>query len=347
MKVALVCPSNLIHMPYVDNYIKFLRRAGVVHLTVINWDRFNIEQEGYFCFRDGKSGHARGFIDYVKYASFVRGRLRQGDFDRVVIFGLQLMFFLDNYLVKNFRGKYVFDVRDYNVIKRISSFSRAVEGSAFTVISSPGFATWLPKSGKYVVNHNANIDDLNALGRVRRIDPEHVDVSCIGALKDFYINKKLVDKLSGQKAVSLSFRGEGVINEALQSYVDRDFIGNVEISGRYIKSEEEGLYARADIINMFMTPNRVNNNTCLSNRLYNASIFGRPLIALKGSLISDLIADFGLGLVVTTFDDLDKQIVNYASSYKPESFDLARRHFLSRVLKENAFFYDRLGGFLA
>lgn len=347
MKIALVCPSNIVHMPYLENYIKLLNKISNVDFVIINWDRFHIEQDSDFCFKDKKHGHPRNFFDYAKYASFVKGKLNGGDFDRIVVFGLQLMFFLSGFLVRNYKGRYIFDVRDFNAIKRISDFKKAISHSAFTVISSPGYKGWLPDLDKYVVNHNLNIEGFDCLGDVSPIATDDIEISCIGALKDIAINIKLIEALECEKNIRLSYRGEGVINADLQNYVDKNNISRVEISGRYdSRLDEARLYGSADIINMIMTPGSINNDTCLSNRLYNAAIFGRPLIALRGSLIASLIERYKLGIVVSTVDELREEIHRYASLYDPVDFDLARRRFLQDVMNENEHFKNKIQSFV-
>ena len=70
MKIALICPSNMLYMPYVDNYTKILDEINVDY-SVINWDRFKIEKDREFVYRDSKIGHQRNFLDYLDRKSVV------------------------------------------------------------------------------------------------------------------------------------------------------------------------------------------------------------------------------------------------------------------------------------
>ena len=47
MKVALICPSNIIFMPYVKNYMEIFK-DNHIKFDLILWDRFNIEEENEF-----------------------------------------------------------------------------------------------------------------------------------------------------------------------------------------------------------------------------------------------------------------------------------------------------------
>lgn len=345
MKIALVCPSNIIHMPYLKNYTDTLNKLTGIEQTIINWDRFNIEQENYFCFKDNKSGHRRGLLDYYRFSSFVASILRDKEFDRVIVFGLQLTFFLSDFLAKNLTNKYVIDIRDHNIIKRFSSFSRAIEKSSFTVISSPGYKSWLPFSEKYIINHNTNISSLANLSEAKNFTPERVEISCIGALKDISINKRVINSLRNDPKIKLTYRGEGIINDDLSQYIKSKKIRNTYIGGRYNKHEEESLYRSSDLINMFMSRGHINNETCLSNRLYNASIFGIPLVSLSGSIISEVIQENNLGLVVSSLENLSQKIHAYIESFDKETFELGRRRFLSQVITDNSLFKEKITSF--
>lgn len=78
----------------------------------------------------------------------------------------------------------------------------------------------------------------------------------------------------------------------------------INVTGRYPSCAERDLYLNSDFINMFMSANSLNNKTCLSNRLYNASFYGVPLLAIQGSYMSDIISKFHLGLVFFDIHDL-------------------------------------------
>ena len=145
MKIALICPSNMLYMPYVDNYEAILK-ANEINYTIVNWDRFSIEKESEFIYRDKKIGHQRNYFDYYKYYRFVLKILKNNRFDKVIVFGLQMAYFLNKYLIKNYKGNYIIDIRDYNKIIKIFNPAKIIKNSAVTVISSPGYKQWLPES---------------------------------------------------------------------------------------------------------------------------------------------------------------------------------------------------------
>ena len=59
----------------------------------------------------------------------------------------------------------------------------------------------------------------------------------------------------------------------VKEHVARHRITNVEFTGRYTREEEESLYLGADMINVLLYTDSVNNRTALPNRLYNAAMY--------------------------------------------------------------------------
>ena len=150
-------------MPYVDNYEKVLKENNIDY-TIINWDRFQIEDaNSEFKYRDKKIGHQKNYYDYFKYKKFVLEKLNEIKCDKLIIFGLQLSYFLKNYLLTNYKGKYIVDIRDYNKIIKIFNINKLINNSDITVISSPSYKSWLPVSNKYLINHNNKVNNLKEL----------------------------------------------------------------------------------------------------------------------------------------------------------------------------------------
>ena len=153
-KVLLICPSNLCYMPYAQHYLNILNEYGVEY-EILYWDRFNLlENNNYLRYNDKKIGHRRTFIDYLSFSWFVRKACKSRKYKKVILFGLQLAFFLSDFMRKNYYGKYILDIRDYHPVSRLFNLSDFIRSAGFVVISSPGFLCWLPKAPNYMVCHN-------------------------------------------------------------------------------------------------------------------------------------------------------------------------------------------------
>lgn len=348
MKIALVCPSNMLYMPYVNNYTKILDEIEADY-SVINWDRFKIEKEGEFIYRDSKIGHQRNFSDYFKYSRFVLNILKKNNYDKIIVFGIQLVFFLNRYLLKKYSNKYIIDIRDHNRIIKYFNIGKAIDKSTFTVLSSLGYKEWLPKSNKYLINHNTKIESLDELREVKPFElsiGNKISVGCIGALRDYKINIDFIESLKNIELIQLNYHGEGDINIDISRYLLKYGIDNVNLTGRYDKDEEEGLYSKNDIVNVLRYIDGVNNKTALPNRLYNAAIYGKPMLAFEGTYLSEIIKKYNLGIVVGSFDNIERKIMEYINNFDFKIYENGRDVFFETVMKDNKEFRERVEEFL-
>lgn len=345
MKIGLICPSNMLYMPYVDNYTKILKENNA-NYTIINWDRFGIEEISEFTYRDDEVGHQRNFFDYYKYYRFIIKKLHKERFDKLIVFGLQLSFFLKRFLLEKYNGRYIIDIRDYNKIIKFSNFDKLIEKSIFTVISSQGYKEWLPKTNKYVINHNTNIKSVDKLKPiVLKNNYEKINIAYIGAIRDYDINIKLIKSLSNNEKIDLFYHGEGNINNDIIRFLKENDISNVMFTGRYRKESELELYEQSDIINVLRFNDSINNKTALPNRLYNATIYGKPMIAFKGTYLAKIIQDYNLGLVIESFDGIGFKIENYLKKFDLIQYENLRSKFITKVIEENHIFITKLSKF--
>lgn len=347
MKIALICPSNLLYMPYVSNYEKILRETNIDY-TIIYWDRLHIEENNdEIKYRDKKVGFQRNYFDYFKYNNFIIRQLNKKKYDRVIVFTLQIAYFLKNYLIKNYKENYILDIRDYNKIYKFSNFKKLIDSSAFTVISSPGYQIWLPESNKYVVDHNTPVSDLNSLKPLEiKVWNGKVNISTIGFIRHWDVNIDLVNQLKNRHAFNLIFHGEGTINDRLKHYVEKNKINNVQIYGRYKKEEEGYLYEHSTLINILLYDD-INSKGVLANRLYNSVLFGKPMLSLQGTYLADQIKKYNLGLVLESFKEMDSKINRYLKEFNELEYENGRVSFFKGVIKDNDYFIHKLKDFTA
>lgn len=345
MKIALICPSNMLYMPYVDNY-EVILKANEINYTIVNWDRFSIEKESEFIYRDKKIGHQRNYFDYYKYYRFVLKILKNNRFDKVIVFGLQMAYFLNKYLIKNYKGNYIIDIRDYNKIIKIFNPAKIIKNSAVTVISSPGYKQWLPESKKYMVNHNIQLIDLNELHEPHIINKtSKINISFIGAIRDMKINIDLINSLANNDYIDLYYHGEGDINKKLLQHLLNNNINNVKFTGRYVREDEENLYMQSDFINILRYNDSINNYTALPNRLYKSAFYGKPVIAFEETYLANITKEHNLGLVLKSLENIKEDIESYLANFNIKEYDKGREAFIEKVIEENKCFKGTLESF--
>lgn len=347
MKIALICPSNMLYMPYVKNYEQILIEEKI-NYEIINWDRFQMEEFSKYKYRDKKIGHQRNYFDYRKYQKFLLNIINFNIYDKIVVFGIQLVYFLKDVLLEH-KDKYILDIRDYNKIFNLFNIDKIIEHSRFTVLSSPGYKKWLPISDKYVINHNIELDKINNNYKpyqIRKEESEKINISFIGALRDMKINKNFIKSIKNNDRFHIYFHGEGDINKKLVEYTKANYISNVYITGRYENKNEEKLYEKSNLINVLRYNDGINNKTALPNRLYNAVLYGKPLLAFNGNYLADQISSNNIGIVINNFDHLEEKINNYIESFDADQYSKGREHFFSKVIDDNLKFKENLLEFI-
>lgn len=346
MKIALVTPSNLLYMPYLKNYTTILDDLNVEY-DIINWDRFNIEKKNILTYKDTKIGHQRNFMDYLKYKNFIKQVVKNKHYDKLIIFGIQLGFFLNSLLHKHYKNNYILDIRDYNKILKYFNIKRVVNGSALTVISSGGFKEWLPNSNKYIINHNTTINNSDNLEKVTlEFSGKKINISNIGTIRDFEVNKKLIDSLKNSDIINLYFNGEGTDNKKIENYIKENNIINVILTGRFSDNDIQRLYYNSTIVNILISCSDLNSKTLLTNRLYQAVIFGKPILANIGTYQASIVKEYNLGLVIETFDNLENIILKYIKNIDINKYNSGRNIFINNVIKDNMEFNFRLFSFV-
>lgn len=346
MKIALICPSNMTFMPYVNNYLKILKESNI-NYTIINWDRFHTDDPtNEYSYRDLKIGHRRNFLDYYNYRKFVVGKLTNNNFDKIIVFGLQLSYFLKKILKNKYPGKYIIDVRDYNKVMSFFSIRSTIKKSRMIVISSEGYKKWLPKNSRFILNHNTSMGNIRNIETINIRNKNTINISCIGALRDLDINIAVINKLKDNQEINLYFHGLGDINEKLMKYINMNKITNVYLTGKYEPNSEENLYKDSNLINVFRENDGINNYTALPNRLYNAVYYGKPLIAIKGTYLSEIIKKFNLGLVIKNINNLELEILDYINTFNSTLYLEGRLFFLKSVIKDNEKFNIEIKRFI-
>ena len=346
MKIALICPSNILYMPYVSNYKNILNQNNV-NCSVINWDRLQIENmDREYKYKDKKIGHQRNYFDYLKYKHFIIKILNEKKYDKLIVFGFQLSHFLKKYLIKMYEGKYVIDIRDFNKVLKYSNPKKLIVCSSFTVISSPGYKKWLPESDKYVINHNTQMDSLEELRDIDiKTDKQEINISNVGATRDSEVNIELINALSNNESINIYYHGEGLANRDINNHIKKNKIKNVLLTGRYNKENEEALYMKSNLINVLKQNNGINDANSLPNRLYNAVQYGKPMIALKGTYLAEQIKKYKLGLILSSFDDIEEKINRYLEEFSEIEYNEGRCLFFKRILIDNQYFAEKLKEF--
>ena len=164
MKVAIIIPNIFDEnkIPYINFYIESFKKYNIEY-DIIYWNRNSKKiinsKDNLYCFNyysPEQSNFIVKMYSYWKFSSYVINIIKNNKYNFLTIHTIVNAFFLKRLLIKKYKNRYVFDIRDYSPVVPFfkTLLKDLVEKSAFTVISSFGFKKWLPESDKYIIGHN-------------------------------------------------------------------------------------------------------------------------------------------------------------------------------------------------
>lgn len=326
-KVLLVLASTLERSPYVNIYREVLDRQGVAYDMIV-WDRNDdVTAGGQDCYvfkKHVSDNILSKVLGYISFFLFLRNHLRENRYNRLILFTIPVHFLIAG-INGRFSIPYICDIRDRSRLCRMPFFkqiySRIVERSLFTAISSSGYLSWLPVSDKYILSHNMTREMIasSACKVVKNSASCPIRILTIGQIRDYDANLKVVRDIAGHESLLLDFVGVGISLERLKNYVEVSKINNVRFRGRYQKSEEMDIVNEYNMMNIYCDDD-INSKTLMSNRFYLSMLLKKPMIVADGTFQATLVEEYGLGIVVKGNENLSDKIVDYWSRFDYEIF---------------------------
>jgi len=355
MKVALILNANLYCSPYAKIYSKILEDMKI-DFDFIAWDRTNTGETGGLFYNKsfpyGKGRKLTWFVNYFGYSTFVKKLVRKNKYDKLVIFGPQVGFFLYMFLRRNFNKKFAFDYRDIFIDQKAPKlFGRLLKMSAMNSISSPGFNPYLPKGVEYVQSHNFDIDILKkGLADTESTDSTFkrpITILTIGSIRDFDENYQVMSSLRNNPDYHIRFIGRpDKDGEKLKSYSVTDEQTNVEFIGFFKDEDQKNIISEADFINIFR-PTKVKCSSTFTNRFYYALIYRKPMLVTKGSIEGSYVEKYNLGLALDDCTQLDEKIKKYISEFNYEKFSDNCKELLQLFHSDYDIFKQRFTEFIS
>lgn len=325
MKIVLILPGNLWFCPYVNIYVKILEKNNIKY-DIISWNRDGSESSGKFTFDmpEKAGGKITKFSKFINYLKFIKNRLDNDNYDKVIVFGPQLGILLYSYLKKKYNKKFIFDYRDLSieqlpVFKWI--FKKLLSISNVNVISSIGFKKYLPQQD-YIVSHNFNLDSSADYKNTSAdiLQDNSINIVTIGSIRDYSANIEVVKSLANKPSFNLYFIGKGDVSNLIKNYVELNNINNVFFSGFYNKSEEAELISNATFLNIYY-PKIKSHSSAMSNRFYNSLVYKRPMIVTSDSIQGHYVEEYNLGLSVYNCENLAEKIIQFKNKFEANAFD--------------------------
>lgn len=355
---GIVFLLDLEYAPFVNRYRDILENINEKY-EIITWNRMKETNSDSVISFNKKSqlgdNIIKKAIGFIQYSWFLNKTLREKQYDKLIVLTTLTGFLAYKSLMGRYKGKYIFDIRDYTYEKNIifkSIESKIIRNSRFTVISSRGFLAFLPKSEKYIVCHNFLPEETKRAntyigdGKYFSMPDGKIVISFIGAVRHLQLDKRMIDIFGNDDRFILYFHGYGVAYEELKAYVDNKAYKNVILTGKYDRKEKDKLMLGVSLINGYYEETKIANTTAVSNKYYDSMIYKVPFWGNPKCFVGHISEQNGIGVCEYLDADIKEKIVERLRDFNYSEFIENCEKTLSEIIAEDQDFTNTVESFI-
>lgn len=357
---CIVSFCNIYYLPYAKYYIDTIVENGD-KCTLLFWNRDGEdgEKDEYgdcslitYNQRHTNSGSKKSQIKGYVYSSLLFNKtLLNNTFDGIVFLQTHAAIACIVPLLKRYVGKYIVDIRDYtlenfNFYKRLERL--IIENSSFSVISSPAYKEFLPKSN-YVVSHNYSPfsweeNMINQRMKMNRTE-KPIQISFVGTIRFLEMDKKLLNMFANDYRFQLNYFGLG--SDVLEEYCNQENIRNVSFHGSFSPEKTTAFYNQTDLINNLYGNNSPYLDYALSNKLYHCIQLKLPILVCPNTYMATVINKYNLGYVLDIDDPSSPdKLFLWFSHLDFDQFSQGCKRLLDSVKQDNMIFENKVKSFV-
>ncbi|MBE7056234.1 MAG: glycosyltransferase family 4 protein [Ruminococcaceae bacterium] len=265
-----------------------------------------------------KASFGEGFkniIAFLKFQLSMRKFLRRNKFDIIHACDFDTAFFSYKLVLRK-KEKFVFDIFDFVHSRPKNFFQKQVKKAQYDIIKKAD-ATIIctedrknqiegsePK--KLIVVHNTpsgnhvmenECESVNISGRIK--------VAYVGILQGSRLLEEIGLFFSKNHDVEFHIGGFGLLEEYFQELADNN--DNIFFHGRLSYQETLNLEKDCDIMLAIYDPKRSNHIYAAPNKFYESLYLGKPLLMVKGTGMSTVLAEENIGeLIDYSYDGFEK-----------------------------------------
>lgn len=333
--VGIICFWDRLATPYLAKYEKLLQ-DNAVDYEVVLWNRTPEEGTPRIT-RQGNEiqinlpctgSLPRRASRFFMWSGAVRKVIRK--YDALIVLSTVPAVLLTDLLLCKYRGKYLFDIRDYTFekYKPLRKLVMAlINGSALTAISSKGYLRWLEPSEKIMVNHNITVDEAGDYAPPDLRTRDVLRFSFVGNVRLDTQTEALLLQLGKRTDFQQHYYGRVLPTCDIERIAREQGVENLFLHGAFDVAQKKEFFKDIDLLNAVYANARteaeipLGDSTPLPNRLYDCLVFYRPLVASRGTYLAELIEQYGLGCTVNGFSpDAPQIMLDYARSFDAEAF---------------------------
>lgn len=351
--IAVVFCGDLKYCPYLGRYIERLENNKEDYI-VLFWNRgaFKLALPDNYKWFDSPSpedlSKKKKIVDFLKFRNWLKSAIAKYNPDRLILLStLSGMIMAD--IIKKYKGKYIFDIRDYSYESNSLFYNierKIIENSFFTAISSKGFKAFLPKYN-YVIAHNFNRKDISGKKRfIRHGKP--IKLVWNGTIRFFDYQKNYIDALKNDERFVMVYHGIGTDLEKYKEYCDKNDIKNVIFTGAYDNKDKEKLLYDADFLNNCYGGRYGDElKYAVSNRYYDGLIYKIPQLVEPGGFKAEITESSGVGIALEADESFADKLYDYYNSINDEEFDMNCERQLKTILSEDDIYINQIDKFIS
>ncbi|MDW4260931.1 capsular biosynthesis protein [Staphylococcus saprophyticus] len=352
MKIAILGATNIKHMSLISHYLDNID-LSTHEIDIIHVDKYGINElidnvgvhkfpikinRDYTKFKKLKL--------YFKFKIFAEKLIKEKRYDLIIVWGTYTGHLFKNFLIKNYKKKYILNVRDYFyesnkiVFKRMKAL---VDNSILTTLSSDGFLEFLPYSKNYYIIYSFNESMLkNSETRNKLKIDGPLRISFIGNNRFYEVNKKFMISLKNDDRFILQYFGTG--SNVLRDFALKNNINNTKFIDGFPIEKTAELLNETDILNNVYGNNDIALDTALSIRLYYAIYLNKPILTSENTFTSKKAKELKLGLDINIKQHVSygDEIINWYRNLNLKKINELTNKELVRISNVNNFFYKKL-----
>lgn len=359
MKILIVDTVSFNRAPYLKWYIDACKKNNV-DFDLFLWDRTktsHLEKDGnMFVFHhkcEFGGNKIKKILPMILYRKKLLQTIKIGQYTHLILINTLAAVMISNFVLNNFDGKYIMDIRDYTyekyeIYQKIEN--KLIEHSAFTTLSSRGFLKFIKPNNKIIINHNIGKTDFK-IQKPTLNAKEVVKIGFIGSVRYKKENLNLINALGNNNDYKLIYIGEHVAGCDLESECIKNEIKNVSFIGKYNNDEKPKLYENVDIINSLYGNFSLETTTAIPNRLYDALLYMKPIITTENTYLSEVVKKYGIGISLPGSQNYNqkeyrRKIKDYIKNFEPVTFINNAEKLLKIVMNEQEIYRAKIDEFL-
>lgn len=353
MRIAILGAVNIKHMSLISHYLDNIDLTKH-DIDIIYVDKYGINEviDGVGIYKfpvkiNPNWSKLKKIKSYYKFKPFVEKLIKEKQYDLIIVWGTYTAHLFKNFLIKNYKGKYILNVRDYFFENNRIIFKRMkklVDNSFLTTLSSDGFLEFLPFSEKYQVIYSFNERVLKNSERRKNISADKpLRIGFIGNNRFYEVNKKFMMSLKNDNRFLIQYFGTG--SNVLRDFALENNINNTKFIDGFPIEKTGELLNETDILNNVYGNNDIALDTALSIRLYYAIYLNKPILTSENTYTSKKAKELNLGLDinVNNGDSFGNEIIKWYNNLDLKEINKLTEEELIRIEGINKRFYIKLG----